>query len=655
MDTRMKKTALGLLMCTLFAAGPLEARQAASERAEGYYHFARAKALEASGDWEGALEAYQQALEMDPTNSTIYSEIAAGYMQHGQFTEALEYAERSARADMDNIEAHRLLSSLFVSMISNIGSVQGANPEVVDRAVEELEHIVRLDPRERQAYLTLGQLYRLKGEPERATEVYRDFLAIAPDSEQGAISLAELQMEAGNVGEAITILDEFTTDQSDSDAAWAMLGEAYGFIEEFDKAADAFGRASELDPLDREILSAYAQALFFAGRMEEAADRYTLLAVRTPDDPTVRLRLAQILQEQMRYEEAREHMVRAAELVPDSEEIQFNLALLNRDSGRFQEALDGIEGLLDKTARTNNRYTESERRNRRVFLTHLGILNSILERYEQAAEAFGQIKEVTRDRDGSIDSYIIDTYRAADDIERALEVSASALTEFPDNRQLRIQRADLIAQDGEPAEGVRLLREIGEPEPDMEIYAAIVGVHQREKDFQAAQDVLDEARANFDQNEQVHFLQGALYESQDEYENAEDAFRKALEIDAANPAVLNYLGYMLADNGTKLDEALEMVQQAVEADPINGAYLDSLGWVYFRLEQLELAEQYLKRAALFSSSDPTIHEHLGDVFLQAGRTDEAKAAYERSLELAEEEEERDSVRRKLDDLQPGNN
>ena len=653
MDIRMKKTVLGLLLCALFVPGPLTAQQASSERSEGYYHFGRAKVLEARGDWEGALEAYQQALEMDPTNSTIYSEIAAGYMQHGQFTDALEYAERAARADQDNIEAHRLLSSLFVSMISNIGSVQGANPEIVDRAIEALENTVRLNPRERQANLTLGQLYRFKNEPERATAVYRDFLDIMPDSEQGAIALAELQMEASNVEEAITILSEFTDAQPDSKTAWATLGEAYASVEDFDKAADAFEQASELDPLDRELLSALAQALFFAGRMDEAGERYILLVERTPDDPTVRLRLAQILQEQMRYDEARKHMERAVELVPDSAEIQFNLALLNRDSGRFTEAMDGLDRLLDDTARPNNRYTEGERQNRRVFLTHLGILHSLLERYDEAAEAFGLIKEIIRDRDGTVDAYIVDTYRAADQAERALDLAEVALAEFPDNRQLRVQRADLIAEQGEPDEGVRILRELADPEPDTQIYAAIVGIHQREKNFEAAQDVLDEARAKFDQDEQVHFLQGALYERQKEYGSAENAFRRALEINADNPAVLNYLGYMLADNDTKLDEALQMVQKAVESDPINGAYLDSLGWVYFRLEQLELAEQYLKRALLFSGSDPTIHEHLGDVYLQTGRIDEARAAYERSLELAEEEEERDEVRKKLEELQPG--
>jgi predicted negative regulator of RcsB-dependent stress response len=89
---------------------------------------------------------------------------------------------------------------------------------------------------------------------------------------------------------------------------------------------------------------------------------------------------------------------------------------------------------------------------------------------------------------------------------------------------------------------------------------------------------------------------------------------------------------MLADNNEKLDEALAMIQVAVEADPINGAYLDSLGWVYYRLDRLELAEKF------------------GDLYERTGRPDEARDAYRRSLERAEDPDERDRVQRKLDRL-----
>ena len=649
----MKKTLVGLIAVALLGGNGLAQTPEEAQQAEAYYRFSRAMALEGGGQWEAALEEYEKALAIDPTNSMIYSEMAAAYFRRRQVDQAMEYAERAIRADVDNFEAHQLLSTIYSNMLGQATS-RSVPPEIIDNAIEEFEHIVRLDPNERDAYLMLGRLYRFKNDPERATEVYRDFLEIAPGSEEGAISLAELQIDAGNVEEAVEILKKFNEEQPGSQTALTTLGDAYARLEDFDGAAEAYSGALLLDENNIDLMRALAQALFFADRFDEAIERYQRLIVEDPEDALANLRIGQIYRERMKYDEAREHVGKAAQLVPDSTEIRFNLALLNRDSGRFEEALSEVQELLRQTEQP--RYTDAERSNRRVFLTHVAILNSMMERFDGTIEAFNEIKRIERNPDGTIDSYIVDMYRSADQLDRALAHSNTALEDYPENRQLLIQNADLIALEGRVEEGIAALREMtSDDEEDLQIYSSMINIYQREKDFEAAQDVLDDAMERFADDEQGHFLQGAIFERQRSYEEAEAAFRKALEIEADDPAVLNYLGYMLADNDVKLEEALEMIQKAVEADPINGAYLDSLGWVYYRLNRMDLAEQYLKRALLFAGRDPTIHEHMGDLYLKTGRIDEAREEYEKSIEMAEDEEESDKVQKKLDDLGSGNN
>jgi tetratricopeptide (TPR) repeat protein len=94
---------------------------------------------------------------------------------------------------------------------------------------------------------------------------------------------------------------------------------------------------------------------------------------------------------------------------------------------------------------------------------------------------------------------------------------------------------------------------------------------------------------------------------------------------------LNYLGYMLADKGMRLPEALKMIRKAVELEPMNGAYLDSLGWAYFKMGDYELAEQNLRQAVDRDQSDPTVHDHLGDLYEKTGRIRLAAAQWELSL------------------------
>src|SRR5207302_6498624 len=127
------------------------------------------------------------------------------------------------------------------------------------------------------------------------------------------------------------------------------------------------------------------------------------------------------------------------------------------------------------------------------------------------------------------------------------------------------------------------------------------------------------------------FLRAASLERQKKYEQAEEVFRKILVTNPNNPAVLNYLGYMFADRGTRLDEALTLIKKAVDMDPANGAYLDSLGWAYFKLGKYDMAEENLVKAAQRTKSDPTVQDHLGDLYQKTGRLKLAAAHWERAI------------------------
>jgi tetratricopeptide (TPR) repeat protein len=122
-----------------------------------------------------------------------------------------------------------------------------------------------------------------------------------------------------------------------------------------------------------------------------------------------------------------------------------------------------------------------------------------------------------------------------------------------------------------------------------------------------------------------------MYEKQKQYDQSEAEFRKVLEINPENSGAMNYLGYMLADRNVRLEEAHELISRALEMEPNNGAYLDSLGWVNFRLGKLEEAENNLRDAIARVSRDPIVYDHLGDVFMKQGKLKEAIAQWERSV------------------------
>jgi tetratricopeptide (TPR) repeat protein len=134
----------------------------------------------------------------------------------------------------------------------------------------------------------------------------------------------------------------------------------------------------------------------------------------------------------------------------------------------------------------------------------------------------------------------------------------------------------------------------------------------------------------------VLFWLGAAYERTDRHPEAAEQFRRFLEREPDSAPALNYLGYMFADSGTNLGEALDLIQRAVALDPDNGAYIDSLGWAHYRLGNYAEARTHLERAAELVGDDAVVLEHLGDVYDVLGQRDEAIELYRRALELAGE-------------------
>src|SRR5262245_47992771 len=630
---------------TTYAQGQTDART------QAYYHFSKARLLDDQGQASQAIDEYKKALDLDPNNSLIYSEMAESYLRNNRPRDAAETANKAISIDPDNIEAHKLLTNIYLQIIGRATAQQPPSEDTISSAVHEFEEIIRIDPSERQSFLMLGRLYQIKGDRDKATAIYKKFLGIEPGSEEGVTALAKLHMDAGNFKEASELLEGFVKQRPDSDAALQTLGEAYSELKEYAKAADAYHKASELDPDDLEIKKAEAQALFMGDNYADSAKLYEALLKEDPEDGLALLRLGQIYHRQMKYDMARQNLQKAALAFPDSVEIQFNLVMLDRDQGRIEDALKRATEILKKTEKSNGRYSEAEKQNRRVFLINQGMLNQTLGNYDAAIRTFQEIKALTNEKDGRIDALIIETYRTAKNLDKALQYSELVLNDAPGNRQLQIIHADIVAEKGKVDEGIKALQQLQKgTDEDLDIISTMVSVYQRAKKFDQAQNLLNTAMKRWPNEEQVYFQQGAVYEKQKKYDEAEKAFRKALELQKDDPAVLNYLGYMLAERGVRLAEAESMVEKAVQADPTNGAYLDSLGWVYYKQNRLDRAEEYLKKAVVFVNNDSSIHDHLGDLYFKTKRYDEARTEWQKCVQLSNEQDEIERVKKKLDDL-----
>jgi tetratricopeptide (TPR) repeat protein len=190
----------------------------------------------------------------------------------------------------------------------------------------------------------------------------------------------------------------------------------------------------------------------------------------------------------------------------------------------------------------------------------------------------------------------------------------------------------------------------------MEFGSAIACVRLKEYDralqYFTAAEVVTKTSNPERLNHFFYFQLGVAYEQKGDYAEAARAFEKCLELSPDFDEAMNYLGYMWADRGENLDKALALLEKAVKKEPENAAYLDSLGWVYFRLKRLPEALEYISKAIKLSDEpDATLNDHLGDVYHAMGNDEKAGEAWTKSLEI----EPKNEVRAKMESLKKSGN
>jgi Flp pilus assembly protein TadD len=224
------------------------------------------------------------------------------------------------------------------------------------------------------------------------------------------------------------------------------------------------------------------------------------------------------------------------------------------------------------------------------------------------------------------------------------------LDTVPSSSLVLARRAELEARSGRREEGARRLIELAGSSDPPQALAAVQALHRLELYAESIAPLVRFTSGRPD-HAVAAFLLGAAYERTGRRELAEAALRRTIELAPDFHAALNYLGYTFADGGYNLEEAVQLVRRAIAFDPDNGAYVDSLGWAYFRLGRGEQAQLLLERAARLEPDDAVLHEHLGDVYAALGHKARAREAYQRALDL-DDEDNRDKVKRKLRDLDP---
>ncbi|HWB83639.1 MAG TPA: tetratricopeptide repeat protein [Bryobacteraceae bacterium] len=628
-------TSLG---CVCFAQSQsATANPPANNEAGAYYNFAMGRLYtELAGTYGNrsdyvskAIEHYQAALKLDPSADMILEELTDLYIQSGRLRDAVTEAQDLIKQNPDNLQAHRMLGRIYTRMIGD--TQQGRiNEEMLRRATEQYQQITQKDPSDAESWVILGRLDRVANDSPGAENAFNQALKADPKNGDALVGLAMMYMDQGDSKRAIDKLKS-ATDQNPDEQTLAALAKAYRDTRDYKDAAETMKRALAIDPSDDRLQRMLAEDLLASNQYDDALKIYQGLASDDPQDAESLFRMAEIYRVRREFDKAQDALTKAKAADPDNLDIRDEEVKLLEAQGKDKEAITALKSLLTDTERKT--YSPAQTANRAMFLQELGALYRNAGQYQQAVDTFRQISVLDSDSSPRVSVMIIDTYRAAKDYDNAKREADAAVQKYPQDRMVHLAHASLLADMGNIDQAATEVRGLLDGKNDVQTQLALAEVYEKGKRFTDMGKALDDAAKlspSKDDEETIHFMRGAMHERLKKYDAAEAEFRKVLEIDPDNAGAMNYLGYMLADRDVRLDEAYGLIKKALDLDPQNGAYMDSLGWVYFRQDKLNEAEDLLVRA-LEREQDPTVHDHLGDVYLKLGKTKDAINQWQASL------------------------
>ena len=586
-----------------------------------------------------AQNAFRQAAELDPTLAEAHTALAElHFFFLNDQAEAERHAREALRINADNFGAHRLLSRLYALRAGTDASQ--LKREDAERAVASLKEVIRLDPNDAEALALLGEFYSLTGKEAEAVEMFRRWV--------GAPSTLDTQFyRAATRGGELT-----------PDAAWGRLAQSLLKLGRNAEAIDALRQALSADPENQTFLRLLARVVEQGGDSSAALAELKRLASTYPDSAALASLLARTQARAGRVDEAAASLRAAAARAADADkraQLTDELAQVLTEAMRYDEAIAALEELLKaRGVGEAPLVADSDKEFAGEYLQKIITVQRQAGRDADSLKTVARMRRLLGPSSAMADFYQVTVLRDQGKRKEALEAVRAARLRQPEHPALLRLEATTLAELGQVEEAAQLLRArlSGNPAADYDTQLAIASVYLeagRTKEAVAAATKLVEMTPA----EQPELLKQSLVmlssaqERAGDFKSAEDALRRVLAQDPDDATALNNLGYFLAERGERLQEALEMVKRAVRAEPANPYYLDSLGWVYFKLGQLDEAERHLNDALRRNPRSVAIHEHLGDLHQKRGRAEDARAAWRKALSYSVEANETGRLKAKI--------
>lgn len=408
----------------------------------------------------------------------------------------------------------------------------------------------------------------------------------------------------------------------DKEALDALVdGLMYELVGDMETATDLYREAARRDSSSVTLMTTLARAYFAIGDVQRSHDVTLAALSRSKDDLAALENLADIQIQWRRYDMATETLIKILTAQPADADIRFRLITLLEYQGRHEDARIQYEELLRTIGP-----------NRQISLK----LSEMYVKDKDYAQAIRVLKQASDHQ--PLDDQILDAlgqaYALNGQVDKAVECYEQIIQKNPAQPLVWARLGSLTLQAGEYRKAIQYYGEAEKTFPSSAEIKRLIGfAHHQLSEFEEARSYLELAvRLNPRDIFSWNLLAG-LYRRAREWTPSDDAYENCLLLEPNNDLILNNYAYSLAVRGKHLERALQMIERALKKQPNSGHYLDTIGWIYYKLGQHDHALRYVQESFAVQPGSWEVCYHLSEIHQQLGHVEDANRFRERARQL----------------------
>ncbi|MEX0778910.1 MAG: tetratricopeptide repeat protein [Balneolales bacterium] len=522
-------------------------------------------------------------------------------------------------------EARIKARSLYIKGITHF------EMEEHERALDDLESANALHPGSSGINFALMDAHLELNDISNAIYYGEKAIEIEPDNKWSRLKLSEAFRQIGQIGKALSQLDailEFNPNDLDILFLIASVQSNQGRYQE---SNETYGRILQIRGTDRSVHYQRFQNFTNLGNSQAAIAELEQIRKISPGNLNTLHTLSQFYLENAQPEQAKQVLEDALERNPRDPETLISLSDIYINEGDWESGGEILNTIVADTLVSAENKVELVQ----YMLSRFSYEQGNEEYYETAQSMVDTMVAENTDF-GLSHALAAEFYSKIEDYNRALVHLETTTELMPDNKAAWRQRLQLLQMQSRYDETIEVGLKADESVPDDAFIQFLLGgAYFLLNDSQNAIKWLESASQMPARAALKSVILGTLgdsYASVDDWELANENYADAIRYDSENDVTLNNYAYHLAEQDKQFEEAREMAEKAISIQPENSAYLDTLGWIYFKLGEYEKAREYIESSLNTGTASASVMEHMGDVYEKLGDQEKAENWWKKALE-----------------------